>query len=34
MAALNSCYALTLLAIAEFSKIAIVSMFFHGTGKN
>ena len=33
VASLNSCYMLTLLAIAEFSKIAIVSCFSSAKGK-
>jgi peroxiredoxin-like protein len=33
VAALNSCYALTLLAIAEFSKIALVSLSSTAKGK-
>ena len=33
VASLNSCYALTLLAIAEFSKIALVSLSCSAKGK-
>jgi peroxiredoxin-like protein len=33
IASLNSCYALTLLAIAEFSKIAVVSLSCSAKGK-
>ena len=33
VAAMNSCYALTLLAIAEFSKIPIVSLSSMARGK-
>lgn len=33
VAALNSCYALTLLAIAEFSKISVISLASTATGK-
>ena len=33
VAALNSCYLLTLIAIAEFSKVAVVSLSSAATGK-
>lgn len=33
VAALNSCYLLTLIAIAEFSKVAVVSLSSSATGK-
>jgi peroxiredoxin-like protein len=33
VASMNSCYALTLLAIAEFSKISVVSLTSKATGK-